>query len=392
MKNYRYLLWILVIALYAISCSDSTSTSPPLPDPPDPPDPVEQTIPAIDNEINDFMTRFDVPGLSLAVTKNGRLVYARGYGFADEERAVKVDTSSLFRIASLSKYITSVGIMTLLEEGALSMDDKVFGQGAILGTDFGTQPYPEYIEDITIQDLLHHEAGGWGNSSNDPTFAQPELTVNELISWAVDNRPLTNPPGTAFDYSNLGFQILGRVIEKLSGQHYNEFIQDNVFTPAGVTNMQIAGGTLEERVPNEVKYYGKSGYASPYGYADVFSRLNSAGGWIASAIDLMRIMVRTDGFSTVPDMLNASTIQVMTTPSDLSVYACGLRVNNSDNWWHGGGIAGTRTWMVRTYHGYNWAILMNTRSYDSDFTKAIDRLIWPAVNNPGTDWPDVDLF
>lgn len=392
MKNYRHLFWVLIIVLYAISCSDSTSSGPPLPDPPDPPDPVEQTIPAIDDEINDFMARFDVPGLSLAITKNGRLVYTKGYGFADEEMAAKVDTSSLFRIASLSKYITSVGIMTLIEEGALSMNDKVFGQGAILGTDFGTQPYPEYIEDITIQDLLHHEAGGWGNSSSDPTFAQPELTVNELISWAVDNRPLTNPPGTAFDYSNLGFQILGRVIEKLSGQSYTEFIQDNVLSPAGVTNMQIAGGTLEERAPNEVKYYGQGNH-DPYRYAPgVISRLSSAGGWIASPIDLMRIMVRTDAFSTVPDMLSPSIIQVMTTPSDLSVYACGLRVNSSDNWWHGGGLTGTRTWMVRTYHGYNWAIMMNTRSYDSDFTSAIDGLIWPAVNNSGTDWPDVDLF
>src|SRR5699024_6074446 len=112
----------------------------------------------------------------------------------------------------------------------------------------------------------------------------------------------------------------------------------------------------------------------------------------ASAIDLMRIMVRTDGFSTVPDILNQSTIQVMTTSSDLSVYACGLRVNSSDNWWHGGSLTGSRTWLVRTYHGYNWAILMNTRSYDGDFTSALDHLIWSAVNNSGTDWPDVDLF
>src|SRR5690606_34591025 len=113
-----------------------------------------------------------------------------------------------------------LGIMRLLESGKLKMTDKVFGPGALLGTDYGTQPYPPYITAITVKNLLQHEAGGWDNSSNDPAFAQSTLNVNQLISWVIDNRPLTSTPGTKSAYSNQGYLILGAIIEKLSGKSY----------------------------------------------------------------------------------------------------------------------------------------------------------------------------
>lgn len=389
--TYKVYFLLFVGGLFVASCSKD-NVQPDLPTPPEDSVIVTPDISKIDDDIEQFMSRFNVPGLSLAVTKNGKLVYAKGYGYADQENGEKVDTAHLFRIASLSKFITSTGIMKLIDQGQLSMDDKVFGPEGVLGDDFGTTPYPQYITDITIRNLLHHEVGGWGNSSNDPAFTQPSLSLNQLISWVIDNRPLTVQPGTKTDYSNLGFQILGRVIEKLSGKSYVDYLQENILTPSGVKSMQMAEGSLADRKFNEVKYYGQSGQ-NPYGYSSgVIKRLNSCGGWIASAIDLLRVMVHVDGFSTVPDLLSPSAIQIMTTASPRSNYASGLLVNSSNNWWHGGSLSGSRTWIVRTAKGYNWAILMNTRSTDSEFTSALDKLVWPAVNDAATPWPDIDLF
>src|SRR5699024_1209575 len=141
--------------------------------------------------------------------KNGRLVYAKGYGYANKESFIKVDTTSLFRIASLSKTITAIGIMQLIEKGKLSMDDKVFGKGGILGTEYGTPPYPEYVEEIKLKHLLHHTTGGWGRNP-DPAFSHPKMNADQIISWVIDNRPLKNPPGTQYLYSNFGYIILGK--------------------------------------------------------------------------------------------------------------------------------------------------------------------------------------
>lgn len=392
----RYIkLCLLCLLLAACSKKDIT--------PPVPPDTQSDTdeeqnlldvdMPVIDTQITNFMALYNVPGASIAVTKNGRLVYAKGYGMANVEALEAVDTSSLFRIASLSKFITSIGIMKLVEDDQLELTDKVFGDDGLLGDTLGSLPYPVHVEDITVEYLLRHEGGGWGNSSNDPAFAQSTLNIDQLIGWAIDNRPLANPPGTNTDYSNLGFMILGRIIEKVSGQSYVDFIEENVLTPAGVTNMQIGASSLAGRKPNEVKYYGQSGQ-NPYGYnSNTFSRLRAAGSWIASAIDILRIMVHVDGFSTVPDILAPATITTMSTPSTISQYAFGIRISSvNHNWWHGGSLSGTRTWMVRTYHGYCWSILLNTRNTSSAFTTAIDHLIWPAVNSSSTVWPDQDLF
>src|SRR5699024_7676538 len=196
-----------------------------------------------------------------------------------------------------------------------------------------------------------------------------------------------NPHEPVLDSSNLGYQILCLVFIKLISYTYAQFIHKNNLTAACITNMHIPDGC---RTQIEERYYEQYG-REPFSYGSVvLSRLNSAGGWIASAIDLMRIMVRSDGFNTVPDMLDPSTIEMMTTPSDSSNYAFGLYVNSLDNWWHSGSLTGTETWIVRAHQGFNWVILMNTKSYDGNFISDLDGLIWPAVYNADTHWPEID--
>lgn len=388
----RLLIATVIAALILSSCSKKTESDFEYPEV-EPPFEEKSSLASVDEDIAAFMARYSVPGASVAITKNGKLVYARGYGYADKEAFTPVDTASLFRIASLSKFTTATAIMKLVEAGKLTVNDKVFGPGGILGTTYGAQPYGQYITDITVKHLLQHTCGGWGNSVNDPMFQNTSLNVNELISWIIDNRPLTNAPGTVVDYSNVGFSILGRIVEKLSGKSYPDYMMQDIFAPAGIKNMKIAGSTLAERKTNEVKYYGQ-GSSNPYGYgATTIPRLDACGGWMASAIDLLRLMVRIDGFTTVTDMLQPASLEAMTTPFGTARYGFGLRISTTNNWFHGGSLTGTRTWIVRSAGGYCWCILLNYRTNDdTTFSIDLDKLVWPAVNNAGTKWPDKDLF
>ena len=111
---------------------------------------------AFDDTVNAFMTKYAVPGVSIAVTHDDKLVYLKSYGQSDKEAGVAATNQDLYRLASVSKPITSVAIMRLVEQGRLHLSDTVFGAGGILGTDYGTLPYGPHITEITVDQLLHH--------------------------------------------------------------------------------------------------------------------------------------------------------------------------------------------------------------------------------------------
>jgi len=349
---------------------------------------VTTDIAGIDQVVAAFMTKYNVPGLSLAITRNEALVYAKAYGKADDTRAAS--TSDLFRIASLSKQITSVAIMRLVDEGRLSLGQKVFGTGAILGTTYGTLPYGPGITDITVDELLHHTGGGWPNDATDPMFTNPAMSISQLISWTLDNRPLATTPGTTYAYSNFGYAVLGRVIERITGMSYADAVNALVLRPIGVTDMAIAGNTLVDRRAKEVKYYGQNG-EDPYGMN--VARMDAHGGWLATATDLARFLVRVDSVPGKSDILSASAIHLMTTGSSANPgYAAGWLVNGP-NWWHQGSLPGTATEEARTTSegDYNFVILTNTRSASTTFTTDLDNIFWTALHATSA-WPAYDLF
>jgi CubicO group peptidase (beta-lactamase class C family) len=114
--------------------------------------------------------------------------------------------------------MTSVAIFSLVEQGRLKLADKVFGAGGMLESDHDVPPAKRYIKNITIGHLLTHASGGWPNGPCDPMSARKEMNHRELISWTLNNLPLTSPSGTKFIYSNFGYCVLGRVIEKIAQQ------------------------------------------------------------------------------------------------------------------------------------------------------------------------------
>ncbi|WP_199338648.1 serine hydrolase [Nostoc sp. FACHB-145] len=344
---------------------------------------------AIDQTVAEFMQNYDVPGLSLAIAKDGRLVLAKTYGLADKSANERVAPRHRFRIASVSKPITAIAIMKLLEQGQLRLSDRIFGQDGILGTTYGTIPYQPNVEQITVEHLLSHLGGGWSNSSNDPMFSNPSMNHTQLISWVLDNRSLDNAPGTKYAYSNFGFCVLGRVIETVTGQTYENYIKTNILEPCGITDMQISGDTLAEKKVNEVTYYGQSN-EDPYGMK--VARMDAHGGWIAKPIDLVRLSVQVDGINPKPDILGANTIVAMYQGSSInSGYAKGWSVNSANNHWHNGSLPGEQAFLVNTSDGFSWAVLVNTRSPKSNFGGDLDQLMW-KIRSKVTNWPSFDLF
>ena len=337
-----------------------------------------------------FMQKHHVPGMSVAIAKEGRLVYARGFGLADKSCDEQVTPNHLFRIASLSKPITATTIFRLIERERLRLSDKIFGMNDVLGTEYGKPPYRQYVEDISVEHLLTHTAGGWLNDGTDPMFRHAGMNHSQLIAWTLANQPLKDPPGKHFAYSNFGYCILGRVIEKVTGKSYADAVQAEVLGPCGISSMRIAGNKLAERASREVVYYSQdSDGADPYGM-DV-RRMDAHGGWLAAAPDLVRFLVHVDNFPSKPDILKPGTIENMTTASPVSTgYAKGWSVNKYHNWWHTGSLPGTVTIMVRTAQQFCWAALTNTRTPD-DLGGKLDHMIWEMVGKIRT-WPQHDLF
>jgi CubicO group peptidase (beta-lactamase class C family) len=340
---------------------------------------------AMEEVVTSFMKKYAVPGMSIAIADHGELAYQQGFGYADIAAKDAVTPQHLFRIASLSKPFTSSAVMRLIQRGKLRLSDLVFGDRGVLGSDYGKPPYKPYVAELTIEHLLTHTGGGWTNDRTDPMFTNVELDHHDLITRTISTTPLSYPPGTHYGYSNFGYCILGRVLEKLTGMPYEAHIQQEILRPCGIQNMRIAGNTLRERAAKEVTYYGQAGSNSPQSSENPYNmnvrRMDSHGGWLGAPSDLVNFLVRVDGFPTIPDILQTDTIRAMTTPSSANDrYAKGWSVNPSQNWWHTGSLPGTQTIMVRTNSQFCWAALTNTRQPGSSMDADLDNLVWNIVH------------
>lgn len=400
----------------ALMSSPVQAHMPPAPPPPDEVTPAERT--AMRQLAQNFMNRYDVPALSFAIGHYGANIYQDALGWAVRAEGTQpgqaVTPNNLFRIASVSKPITSVAIFSLIAQGRLHLSDKVFGPGgSILGTDYGWppydqpvngRPYHQQIDQITVEHLLTHTCGGWSNNGNDPMFQNPQMSQAELIRWVLAMRPLNYTPGTHYAYSNFGYCVLGRVIEKLTRQSYADYVRYSVLGGCGVNDMVIAGNTLAQRKPNEVEYYAQNG-ENPYTMN--VTRMDSHGGWLARPADLVQFFMRIGGVIPGSDFLAPNLIEVMTTASDVSVTQCaspaakcgpyakgwavvdaagsGWHAGVPHNWWHDGSLPGTSTIAVRTSTGFCWAGFTNTSRnglHDNPgIGTALDTLMWSMVRS-----------
>ncbi|MBM4140047.1 MAG: beta-lactamase family protein [Nitrospira sp.] len=422
MRNGNHSLIFFLVTILCIlcftACNDNTRSSIPV---------TGLYVPEmanLDATMLNILEKWDIPGAAVGVVKDGRLVYSRGFGYACKESGEPVQPHSMFRIASVSKTITGVTVMKLVQDGLLDIDSPVFGQKGILNDPEYSNIADQRVYGITVRNLLQH-TGGWNSSLGyDPQYdlvnianamgVPPPADGKSIIRYMLQI-PLDFDPGTEYHYSNLGYNILGRVIEKASRSQmsYEAYVKSVILDPLGADKMRIAGNLKQNRALNEGCYYDipgdtvpsiyGTGEEAPHSYGGLhFRAMNSHGGWIASTTDLLRFMTAVDGFDTRPDILNKPTIALMTTkPSTIvSNYAMGWVVDDANNWYHTGALeTGTATILVRKNNGIEYAVLFNRLPLDQSdplnslkaFFDEFKQMVEGAISEV-TSWPSHDLF
>lgn len=366
----------------------------------------------IEKEANDFLRQWNLAGMSMSIVKDGKLIYAHGFGYADVEAKQPVGPGNLFRIASVSKLITAVAIMKLVEMKSISLDSKVFGPNAIIKDSVFNSVADKRLYKITVRNLLAHSAG-WSLSYGDPAFNS--LVVLERISETgaatidsyckfIATRKLHFEPGTRSSYSNMGYMFLTKVIEAVSGQTYEDFVCNTVLKPIGITDMHIGRSYLEDRRINEVKYYEAeeskmipafdgSGRMVPKPYGgNPIELLSSAGGWIASSVELAQLMSVIDGFRNNPDMLPHNLINQMTVNEKTKGPLGWKVVKNNGDWIRTGSMAGTSAIVKRQSNGFCWVVIINSSSWKGPRLPAYVNYMMGKIEKKNLNWPKDDLF
>ena len=332
--------------------------------------------PQIQTFVERFMRTYDVPGLSLAYGRGTRILLAAAFGSANRRDHQPATSQSLFRIASLSKCITSAAIFTLVDAGKLRTSDLVFGPTGIL-SNFAVAP--GHIRQVTVRHLLTHTAGGWGNEGNDPMFHNHDRDRNLFLQHTVTDYSLYNAPGSTYAYSNFGYFLLGRIIGRVSGQPYPAYVQQHVLRPLGITDMQL--GT-NQTAPGEVHYYG-DGPSNPY---DVPIELHDAnGGWLATPTDLVHfalgVFSATDKAG-APTLFSPQTLAGILQPTAANPhYACGWGLSPDGDATHAGALPGTATLLMHRHDGLAWSILTNTRRIHSAMEEDLRKLSWDIARS-----------
>uniref|UniRef100_A0A914WBU5 Beta-lactamase-related domain-containing protein n=1 Tax=Plectus sambesii TaxID=2011161 RepID=A0A914WBU5_9BILA len=357
----------------------------------------------LEKRIERFMRLGNIPGLSIAIAKDECLKFAAGYGYANVRMKECVDPSHKFRIGSISKPVTAAAIFLLVDQRKIRLDQKIFGPNSILGEQYGSKkPYQKYVCDITLRNLLEHTSGGWQNYKNDPffmdaVFAQPLLDNDKLIGYVMDHFPLDEAPGKDWLYSNFGYLVLGKIIEYISGKPYEQFVKECIWTPSGVPDARIGGQYISEKLQKEVMYYmsGSSEGIDPYELLPM-QRIAPWGGWVASPIDMLKFMVKVDGFKNKPDLLSEASTTSWSTPSLPSndTYGMGWSLNlmGFNGWMHEGRMPGAVAMLIRLDSGVEIAVALNQEQGDRDFFNQLGFVIHHIVSLCQT-WPQAgDLF
>lgn len=196
---------------------------------------------SVDDLVQSEMRKQRIPGVAIAVIKNGQIILAKGYGFANVEHQVPVKPETIFQSGSVGKQFTAMAVMMLVEDGKIGLEDKITKY-------FGDAPAGWH--NITIRRLLSHTSGTT-DYPKDFDFRR-DYTEVELYQRARAI-PLAFPPGERWSYSNLGYVMLGILIHKVSGKFYGDFLQDRIFKPLGMNTARII--SEEDIIPNRSAGY-----------------------------------------------------------------------------------------------------------------------------------------
>ena len=234
----------------------------------------------------------DAPGMAVALIRNGRIEYRKGFGLADLDARTPITPDTQFLLASVTKQFTAMAIMALAEQRKLQFDDSL--------AKFCPE-FPDYAKTITIRNLLNHTAGlteyhdllvgksykNYFRSSKSPPAAH-EFTAAEALQALSRQKKLRFPPGEKFEYSNSGYVVLGQIIERVSGKRYAEFLKETIFDPLGMRDTLVVD-ERKQKVPRLALGYAKrdgkwrdvtySPENAVYGEDGIYSTINDLYKW-----------------------------------------------------------------------------------------------------------------
>lgn len=337
----------------------------------------------LDKEMKRYLRKWEMKGASVAIMRNDSLIFAKGYGWADEEKEVKMEAGHILRMASVSKLITAIGIMKLQDEGRLNIKNKVFGpEGVMKDSDLDTLIRHSAYEHLTIEHLLRHQGGFY----RDPLFSSKDVmnqmrldhppTADDFFRLILPKR-LRYKPGTTHRYSNFGYLLLSRIIEHVTGKSYEQYIKEEILAPAGCYDMHIAGNYYEDRRENEVRYYthrGEGQFIEEYtGSGNLVERsyggnniplLSGAGAWCGSTAELAKLVASIDGRDEVPDIISKKAVDQMIEYFDQSTFSLGWNDTTPGvGWSRTGTFSGTSAIIKYFPDGECWIFISNTSTW-----------------------------
>jgi N-acyl-D-amino-acid deacylase len=363
---------------------------------------------AFDSTMLGLMERHGLPGGAIAVAKDGRLVLGRGYGLADVESGRAVEPTTRFRIASLSKLATATAALTLVQERRLNIDARMVSIIGDLVPPEAAGADPR-LRNITVRMLLQH-TGGWDRDASGDFEARDKLELAasalglampihcmQSIPYALSHS-LDFVPGARHAYSNFGYCVLARIIERVSGQSYHEFVGERVWTAAGVRGAAIGGTAREISGPDEAVYYDHPGapltrsvldqstvlVGRPYGQFWLEGR-DGAAGWVVSAVEYLRFFVHLEGRREPPLLSTTSVAMVDQEPWRP------VPPRREGEWRHFGNLPGTAAAAFHMPNGVSVVVLFNSRPQTAAFDNEVTQAIRDAVAAVST-WPEGDGF
>ncbi|MFL6373921.1 MAG: serine hydrolase domain-containing protein [Pyrinomonadaceae bacterium] len=260
-------------------------------------------------------------GLSVAVARDGRTIFSRGYGIANVEHSVPVSTDTVFHIASISKNILAAVLLQLVESGKLSLDDEVKKY---------VPETPTHGIPITVRQLINHTSGIYSFTSlpNADSNERLDLTHQQVLDLIKD-MPLDFEPGTAWRYDNSAFYIAGMVVERVTDQNYGEYVRQHVFLPLGMASARMCDAHMI--VPHLSAGYESNGKAIVNAPFMSWKLPSAAGAICTTAADLIKWQVALDSGR----LLSPGMLRLMRTPTTLRDgtvidYGFGTRVGSMD--------------------------------------------------------------
>jgi CubicO group peptidase (beta-lactamase class C family) len=315
--------------------------------------------------IKKMMTQQKVTGLSVAVVKKGKTIVNKGYGLANVELNVAADKETVFRLCSVSKQFFTTAIMKLQEEGKLSIDDSVhkFFPDA-----------PETWRPITVKHLMSHSSGLKRES---PAYDNFKMLSDLDIIKAAYPLPLDFKTGEKYQYCNLAYYMLAQIISQVSGQHWDKYIHDNLFVPAGMKNTYVTD--FYEVIPNRATGYMHN--KEKLMNATAMFAIRPSGGFLSTTTDMIKwdkiivdkkLILKKESW----ELLWQPFIKTATDEKSKSYYGFGWVIddfNGHKTVAHGGSNIGFRSYYTRFIND-NLSIIVLTNTDEANPAAIINEL------------------